>query len=148
VHVRVPTCASSPSGYLMRVQSGAIRCNQDAIQELGQVPDEGRARSRQRSLVGIMRLNSGNHEQPSSAVIKSGHHQRSSSAAISGHQWPSVAVDILADQAPTTVPQGQSRVDAVACLCGHADAVACHRGHRRNRALSPLGTLHHLREGV
>jgi hypothetical protein len=92
------------------------------------VPDEGRARSRQRSLVGIMRLNSGNHEQPSSAVIKSGHHQRSSSAAISGHQWPSV--------------------DAVACLCGHADAVACHRGHRRNRALSPLGTLHHLREGV
>jgi len=53
------------------------------------VPDEGRARSRQRSLVGIMRLNSGNHEQPSSAVIKSGHHQRSSSAAISGHQWQS-----------------------------------------------------------
>ena len=126
------------------------------------MPDEGRARSRQRSLVGIMRLNSGNHEQPSSAVINSGHHRRSSSMAIisshhqqpssvaiiSGHQWPSVAVDILADQAPTTVPQGQSRVDTVACLCGHADAVACHRGHRRNRALSPLGTLHHLREGV
>ena len=107
------------------------------------MPDEGRARSRQRSLVGIMRLNSGNHEQPSSAVINSGHHRRSSSMAIisshhqqpssvaiiSGHQWPSVAVTYSPIRRPPPSHKGK---------VGSTPSLACAATPTPSRAIAAI----------